>query len=242
MRSFGLVGKNIDYSFSRKYFSEKFSKENLDAKYQNFDIPSIENFPEIIKNNVLSGLNITIPFKEQIIPYLDYLEPNAQKIQAVNTIKFEKDGSISGHNTDYWGFSESLKPFLSSQHTHALILGTGGASKAIAYALGMLNIEYHFVSRKPEKNQFSYDKLDKQIIEEHKLIINCTPLGTTPNIELYPEIPFGSISEKHLIYDLIYNPSETTLMRLAAEQGAITINGLKMLELQAEKSWDIWNS
>jgi len=181
MRSFGLVGKDIDYSFSRKYFSEKFSNEKIDAEYRNFDISSIEKFPEIIREKVISGLNVTIPYKEQIIPYLDYLEPHAEQIKAVNTIKFERDGSICGYNTDYWGFLEAVKPHLKPSHNRALILGTGGASKAIAYALKLLNIDFESVSRKPEENQVSYNQLDKQIIEDHKLIINCTPLGTTPD-------------------------------------------------------------
>lgn len=242
MRSFGLIGKNIDYSFSRKYFSEKFSNENIDAEYKNFDIPHIENFSEVIRNSVISGLNVTIPYKEEIIPYLDYLDPHAEKIKAVNTIKFEKDGSMCGYNTDYWGFLESIKPHLEPQHSTALILGTGGASKAIAYALRLLGIDFKFVSRKPEQDQFFYAELDRNIINSHKLIINCTPLGTSPNIEKYPDIPFDFISEKHLIYDLIYNPSETKLMQLASEKGAKSINGLQMLKLQAEKAWNIWNS
>ncbi|MCB7479742.1 shikimate dehydrogenase family protein [Christiangramia sediminis] len=242
MRSFGLIGKNIDYSFSRKFFSEKFSKENIDADYKNFDIPEIEKFPEVIQNTIISGLNVTIPYKEEIIPYLDYLDPHAEKIKAVNTIKFEKDGSLCGYNTDYWGFLESIKPHLEPQHSTALILGTGGASKAIAYALKLLEIDFKFVSRKREKDQLSYTELDQEIIASHTLIINCTPLGTSPNIEKYPQIPFEFISEKHLIYDLIYNPSETKFMQLASEKGAKSINGLQMLKLQAEKAWNIWNS
>jgi len=242
MRSFGLIGKNIDYSFSRKYFSEKFSNENIDAEYKNFDISKIEKFPEVIQDTIISGLNVTIPYKEEIIPYLDYLDPHAEKIKAVNTIKFEKDGSLCGYNTDYWGFLESIKPHLEPQHSTALILGTGGASKAIAYALKLLEIDFKFVSRKPEKDQLSYTELDQKIIASHTLIINCTPLGTSPNIEKYPQIPFEFISEKHLIYDLIYNPSETKLMQLASEKGAKSINGLQMLKLQAEKAWNIWNS
>ena len=242
MKTFGLIGKNIDYSFSRKHFSEKFSNENIDAEYVNFDIPSIEKFPEIIKNNSISGLNVTIPYKEEIIPFLNQLDLHSREIKAVNTIKFEKDGSLTGYNTDYWGFMESLKPHLLSHHTKALILGTGGASKAIAYALQLLGIQFKFVSRKAGKDQFSYNELEKYILNDYSLIINCTPLGTFPNTELCPEIPFQHISGKHLVYDLIYNPSETKLMRLAAEQGASTFNGLEMLKLQAQKAWSIWNT
>lgn len=242
MRTFGLVGRDIDYSFSRKYFSEKFSNSNIAAQYLNFDISEITKFPNLVNENELSGLNVTIPYKEQVIPYLDRLDEHAGKIKAVNTIKFEKDGSITGYNTDYWGFLEALKPHLSAHQQKALILGTGGASKAIAYALNRLNIEFSFVSRKRITDGFTYQDLDEKILETYTVIINCTPLGTFPNVEACPEIPFGYISEKHLVFDLIYNPSETKLMSLAANQGATCLNGLRMLELQAEKAWTIWNS
>ncbi|MDR5589837.1 shikimate dehydrogenase [Christiangramia sp. SM2212] len=242
MRKFGLIGRNIDYSFSRKHFSDKFNEENIDAEYLNFDIQSIDEFPKVIKNNIISGLNVTIPYKEEIMQYLDHLDAHAQSIKAVNTIKFEKDGSICGYNTDYWGFLESIKPHLENHHQKALILGTGGASKAIAYALELLEIDYRFVSRKPAKDELSYSELDENILKKYTLIINCTPLGTSPNIEKCPDIPFDHISDKHLVYDLIYNPAETKLMKLASEKGAKTINGLEMLKLQAEKAWSIWNS
>lgn len=242
MRTFGLLGRNIDYSFSRKYFSEKFEKENIDAEYRNFDMASIEELPEVLKNNIISGLNVTIPYKQEILQFLDHLDPHSKEIQAVNTVKFEKDGSLCGYNTDYWGFLESLKPFLKPHHKKALILGTGGASKAIAYALKLLEIDYKFVSRKKATDIFSYDELTQEIMESHTLVINCTPLGTFPNIDQYPNIPADHFFEKHLVFDLVYNPSETKLMRLAAQKGATTLNGLRMLELQAEKAWEIWNS
>ena len=242
MRTFGLIGKNIDYSFSRKYFSEKFESENLQAEYLNFDISTIDNFPEVIRNNKIAGLNVTIPYKEAVIPFLNNLDPHSNQIKAVNTIKFEKDGTLTGYNTDYWGFLNALKPSLQAHHNKALILGTGGASKAIAYALDLLNIEYKFVSRDPAVDQFSYAVLDKNILDSYSLIINCTPLGTHPNVEACPDLPFQYISKKHLVFDLIYNPSETSLMKLSAEKGAQTLNGLQMLKLQAEKAWSIWNS
>ncbi len=242
MRTFGLLGRNIDYSFSRKYFTGKFQKEHIDAQYLNFDISSIDEFSNVIKNNVISGLNVTIPYKQQVIPFLDHLDAHSTEIGAVNTIKFEKDGSLCGYNTDYWGFLESLKPHLKPQHNNALILGTGGASKAIAYALNILNIDFKFVSRSPQENQFSYEMLDEQIMGTYTLIINCTPLGTFPNTEESPTIPIEYIRESHLIFDLIYNPSETQLMKKASEKGATCVNGLRMLELQAEKAWEIWNS
>lgn len=242
MRIYGLIGKNIDYSFSRKYFTEKFSIENLKCEYRNFDIPDIEKFPSIIRENGVAGFNVTIPYKEAIIPYLDQLDTHSEKIKAVNTIKLEKNGSLTGYNTDYWGFLEALKPHLKPHHKKALILGTGGASKAIAYALELLRIDYKFVSRKPEENQIAYSDIDGEILGNYHLIINCTPLGTFPDIDISPNVPFQFISEKHLVFDLIYNPSETKLMRLAAENGAKTLNGLQMLIFQAEKAWKIWNS
>ncbi|TRO66904.1 shikimate dehydrogenase family protein [Christiangramia sabulilitoris] len=242
MRTFGLIGKNIDYSFSRKYFSDKFRKEYLEDKYRNFDIPEIEQFQQVIQNNVIAGLNVTIPYKEAIIPYLDHLDPHAKKIQAVNTIKFERDGSLTGHNTDYWGFLEALKPGLKPQHKSALILGTGGASKAVAYALDILDINYKFVSRKPGNARLSYDELDKDILNKYLLIVNTTPLGTFPEVNASPEIPYQHITSEHLVFDLIYNPAVTQFMKLAADNGAETLNGLEMLKFQAERAWDIWNS
>lgn len=242
MKIYGLLGKNIDYSFSRKYFSEKFRSEKIDAEYHNFDLPEISEFPSVLKQQYLHGLNVTIPYKQSIIPYLDHLAEDAKKIGAVNTIKFEKDGKLCGYNTDFYGFTESLKPHLQNKHSKALILGTGGASKAIAYAFQKLGIAYKFVSRNPESDQYSYAQLDKKILEEFYLIVNCTPLGTFPKVEIFPEIPFQYFNPNHLIFDLIYNPAETQLMKLAAKNGAKTVNGLRMLELQAEKAWEIWNS
>ncbi|MUP46149.1 shikimate dehydrogenase [Gramella sp. BOM4] len=241
MRTFGLLGKNIDYSFSRKHFSEKFKNEHIDAQYLNFDLQSIEELPHLLSKNDLSGMNVTIPYKEQVIEYLDRLDSHASEIKAVNTIKFEEDGSLTGYNTDYWGFMESLKPHLKPHHQKALILGTGGASKAIAYALKLLNIEYRFVSRKPEFG-LTYEQLTEAVMNDYSLLINCTPLGTFPDVEKYPSIPVENLSEKHLVFDLVYNPSETRLMKLAREKDASVLNGLRMLELQAEKAWEIWNS
>ena len=243
MKTFGLIGKNIDYSFSRTYFAEKFKKEGIDAQYLNFDLSNISEFKTIFsKNEDLRGLNVTIPYKLEVIQFLDRLDENAENIGAVNTIKIEKDDSLTGYNTDFHGFSESLKDHLKPWHTHALILGTGGASLAVAYALEQLGISYNFVSRNPSEDQFNYSDLGAEKLEKHKLIINCTPLGTYPNIENHPELPFQFITKEHLVYDLIYNPEETKLLQLAAARGAKTINGLRMLQLQAEKAWEIWNS
>ena len=229
---FGLIGKNIDYSFSQKYFSEKFSNEPfLDCEYRNFDINEIDFFTEITKNNQnLKGLNVTIPYKKTVIPFLNKLSVKAAKIGAVNVIRFTKKGNLKGYNSDCYGFKKALKPLLESHHKKALILGTGGASKAVAYALDELDITYTFVSREPTNSSIDYD-----------IIINCTPLGTSPNIKEFPLIPYNFFSEKHIAFDLIYNPEETQFLKKAKKKGAICKNGLDMLVFQAEKSWEIWN-
>lgn len=243
MRKFGLVGKNISYSFSKTYFSKKFKDEDIkDATYQNFDLKTIKDFEAIFKQNSgIAGLNVTIPYKEQIIPYLDKLNKKAKEIGAINTIKITKGEKLKGYNTDYYGFKHSLKPFLKKHHKKALILGTGGASKAIAYALSELNIKYTYVSRTKTLENYTYDELDENIIKEYHIIINSSPVGTHPEINECPKIPYESISSQHLLFDLIYNPSETLFLKKGKLQGAKTCNGLKMLKLQAEKSWEIWN-
>ena len=242
MHKFGLVGRNISYSFSRKYFSEKFSREGIAATYENFDLQDIKDFPEVVATHPeLKGLNVTIPYKEAIFPFLDTLDPVAKEIGAVNTIKINKDGSLTGFNTDYFGFAEALKPLLQPHHKKALILGTGGASKAVNFALNSLRIETQFVSRSPFKNAISYEDLSEAILEKHTVIVNTTPLGTFPKTEEFPALPVEFLSSKHLLFDLIYNPSKTALMQLAENRGATTLNGQKMLELQAEKAWEIWN-
>ncbi len=239
---YGLLGKNIGYSFSRGFFSEKFEKENLECEYNNFDLKQIQDFKDIINNPNIKGLNVTIPYKEEVISYLDDLDPVAKEIGAVNVIKFNKDQKLTGFNSDYYGFTESLKPLLNKTIKKALILGTGGASKAISYALTQLGIKNVFVSRNPDFNELSYNDLDEDILREHKLIINCTPLGTHPDIENHPNLPYEYLTENHVLYDLIYNPSETTFMKKGLEKGAKVSNGLQMLILQAKKSWEIWNS
>ena len=242
MNIYGLLGRDIGYSFSRNFFSEFFKKENLHCVYQNFDLTTINELKPILQNSDIKGMNVTIPYKEDIISFLDTLDPIAKEIGAVNVVKFEKNGKITGYNSDYYGFTESLKPLLNNQVKKALILGTGGASKAIAYALGKLHITYTFVSRNPGLKEFSYQDLNQDIITDHKLIINCTPLGTHPDIKNHPDIPYQYLDKNHVLYDLIYNPEETTFMKRGKEKGATTSNGSKMLVLQAEKSWEIWNS
>ena len=244
MKKLGLLGKDISYSFSRSYFKNKFEKENInDISYENFDIENIDLFPSIIKNTEgIKGLNVTIPYKEQVIPYLDKINKKAKAIGAVNTIRITKKGKLVGYNTDCYGFKNTLKPFVKSHHKKALILGTGGASKAIAYTFKEMGIKYQYVSRTIKNGvSFSYDTLTEMEVKEHQIIINSTPLGTFPNIEDCPNIPYSAISDQHILFDLIYNPEETKFLRQGKENGATIINGLNMLRLQAEKSWSIWD-
>ncbi|NMH86237.1 shikimate dehydrogenase family protein [Flavivirga algicola] len=244
MNKLGLLGKNIAYSFSKTYFKKKFEDEKItDTTYENFDIEAIDLFPSIIKNTSnIKGLNVTIPYKEVVIPYLDKVSKKAKAIGAVNTIKVTKKGKLVGYNTDCYGFKKSIEPFLKPHHKSALILGTGGASKAIAYSLKKLGVVYQYVSRKQSEGiGFTYDSLTENAIKNHQLIINCTPLGTFPNIEDCPNIPYQAITDKHILFDLIYNPDETKFLKLGKQNNAVTINGLNMLKLQAEKAWSIWN-
>ncbi len=242
---FGLVGKNIEYSFSRGYFSEKFNKMNLqNASYVNFDLQSIEEFPAILETykDTLLGMNVTIPYKEDVGAFLDEIDAEAKEIGAINTIKIYPNGKRKGFNTDVYGFDQSIAPFLNETHTTALILGTGGASKAVAYAFKKRGILYKFVSRVPqEESHMSYDSLDEKSISNTGIIVNCSPLGTHPNIDVHPNIPFQFLNKSHLLFDLIYNPTETAFLKKGKAQGATVANGMKMLELQAEKAWEIWN-
>lgn len=240
MNKFGLIGKNISYSFSKNYFEKKFETQNIDAEYKNFDINAINELKNIIQKEQLKGLNITIPYKEAVLPYLDSIDQEAYKIGAVNTVKIVGQKLI-GYNTDCLGFMKSLFPLLEKQHTQALVLGTGGASKAITHALNSLGIEFQQVSRSPRKNQFSYKNLTEEIIQNHPLIINCTPLGTSPNINDAPAIPYKYLNNRHLLYDLVYNPPLTTFLANGKKQGSKISNGQKMLEYQAEQAWNIWN-
>lgn len=239
---FGLLGKNISYSFSKGYFSIKFSELKLpNYSYENFDLQNISEITNVLKNTEnLSGLNVTIPYKESIIPYLNELEPSAEEIGAVNTIKISPTG-LKGYNTDAYGFKTAIEPYLNKQHTKALILGTGGASKAIAYVLKQLNIHFTFVSRTGKNNGYMYNELNKNIIQDYTIIINCTPIGTFPNITEKPKIPYQYINQEHILFDLIYNPEKTAFLSYGETQGATILNGLQMLELQAEKAWEIWN-
>lgn len=243
MAKYGLVGKNIDYSFSKAFFTKKFEKEKSSDSYSNFDIDSIEKLAEVLAQNPdLKGLNVTIPYKETVIPYLDKIDREAKKIGAVNTIKIEKNGTLIGYNTDHYGFAKALANFFPMADKTALILGTGGASKAIAYVLEAMCFDFAFVSRDKSDTAITYSQLNQEIIAKHCLIVNCTPLGTFPNIQLYPAIPYEFLSDKHILFDLIYNPRETEFLKRGFAKGARVINGQKMLEYQAKKSWKIWKS
>lgn len=241
---YGLIGRNISYSFSPNHFKNKFQNLHLkNHKYKIFDLQTIEELPQLFqtKKENLKGLNVTIPYKEEVLPFLDKINKNAALIGAVNTIKISKTGKTKGFNTDYYGFKKSIEPLLKKSHKKALILGTGGASKAVAFALKKLKIEYDFVSRNPTEYEFNYSELTKEIFDEYQIIINTTPTGTYPDIENAPNLDYTLFTEKHIAYDLIYNPEKTKFLKLAQIQGATIKNGLEMLELQAEKAWKIWN-
>ena len=240
---YGLIGRNISYSFSRSYFSKKFRELGLNEHYyENFDLASLDEFPAVIRENPsLKGLNVTIPYKEEIIGFLDELDVKAAEIGAVNTIQF-KEGGLVGHNTDIYGFEMAIEPMLTKEDKNALILGTGGASKAVAYVLNKLSINCKFVSRNPVEGQWLYDDLNQEVMEQYRVIVNTTPLGTYPDIDKKPDIPYEFITAEHLLFDLIYNPERTAFLSEGLNKQARILNGLKMLELQAEKAWEIWNS
>lgn len=239
---YGLVGRNISHSFSQGYFQKKFSDKGLVYhRYLNFDIPDIRELSEIVANTPgLKGLNVTIPYKEEVIPLLDSLSKTAAVIGAVNTITIGKKG-LKGYNTDHYGFRKAIKPLLQPHHNKALILGTGGASKAVAFALRRMKIEYDFVSRNATDVIYSYDCLNEEVFAEYQIIINTTPLGTFPNVDEAPPINYRLFTEGHIAFDLVYNPEETAFLRQAKLYGAVTENGYKMLVHQAEKAWKIWN-
>jgi shikimate dehydrogenase len=242
-RKFGLIGKNISYSFSKKHFTEKFLHNHFDnCEYGNYDIQNVNEVSQIIQNTKgLVGLNVTIPYKESIIPLLDKISKNAKKIGAVNCISISKNKKLKGYNTDFYGFKKALKPLLKSHHKKALILGTGGASKAIAYALKKLKIEFDFVSRNPSEYEIGYNEINADIFNEYQIIINTTPLGTFPNISDLPKLDYSLFTPKHIAFDLVYNPEETAFLKKARKAGAVTKNGHEMLIFQAEKAWLIWN-
>lgn len=246
MDIYGIVGFPLVQSFSPRFFTEKFQKEGINAQYLKFEIPEISLFPEIINSNPnLKGLNVTIPYKEKVIPFLDELDIQAKEIGAINVIKVSRENNkvkLTGYNSDLIGFQNSISPLLNKDiHQKALILGTGGASKAVAKGLENLGLEYTFVSRTPLGGQLSYSSLSKSVMDEYTVIINASPLGTFPNVDEAPDIPYTLLSKNHLLYDLVYNPAETKFLKLGKEQGASIKNGAEMLELQALAAWNIWN-
>lgn len=241
LRLFGLIGSSLSHSYSERYFNEKC------CSYRNFELSSIDEFPELL--NVfpeLVGLNVTIPYKEQILKYIDILDEQAEKIGAVNTIvikRYDKKNIVKGYNTDIHGFEVSLLHTVSDFSQKALVLGTGGAAKSVKFVLDKLNIENDFVSRRQQKNvKYLYQDISKKVIESHKIIINCTPLGMEPKTDYAPDIDYSSLSENHTLIDLIYNPSMTKFMKYGKDAGATIVNGLEMLHSQAEKSWELFLS
>ena len=247
MNTYGLIGYPLGHSFSRKFFTEKFAKEGIDAQYLNFEIPSIEEFPEIIKNNpTLRGLNVTIPYKQQVMQYLDDISEEAKAIGAVNVVKCQLSTvncqlHLTGYNSDVIGFVNSIKPLLKPHHKKALILGTGGASKAIRYGLEKkLGMKTLFVSRSAREGMITYEEVTAEVLKEYEVIVNCSPVGMYPHVDECPALPYEAMNENNLLYDLVYNPLETLFMKKGAAQGATVKNGLEMLHLQAIASWEFW--
>ncbi len=245
MRIFGLIGKSLSHSFSPTYFKNKFDREQIiDAQYELYPLENIEEISALKNTQAnLCGLNVTIPYKESIIPFLDEISEQAKAIGAVNTIACLADGRWKGYNTDAFGFEKAIQTFVDLKTRKALVLGTGGASKAVQYILQKNAVPFYLLSRTPKKDskEIAYEELNQAILEDHTLIINCTPLGTFPNVNDCPNIPFEFIGAKHFVFDLVYNPEETLLMKKAKAAGAASANGSSMLENQAEGSWEIWN-
>lgn len=244
---YGLIGKPLGHSFSRQNFKKKFREEHIDADYRNYELDSAAQIVDMVKNNPsIRGLNVTIPYKQDVMQYLDYVDPTAQAIGAVNVVKVIRDDQgnvrLEGYNSDIIGFRDSLVPMLPEEPVKALILGTGGASKAIKHALESLGIEYRFVSRNPGFDNLGYYELSPSIMETHRLIINCTPVGMHPKVDECPEIPYSYLDSSHILFDVVYNPLETLFMKKGKDAGAATKNGLEMLKIQAEEAWKIWNS
>lgn len=245
MQKYGLIGYPLKHSFSISYFNEKFQSEGIDAEYVNFEIPSINDLPGIIKGNPnLQGFNVTIPYKEKVISYLDEIDKTAIPIGAINVVKvIRQKGKVKliGYNSDIIGFTRSIEPLLESHHKKALILGTGGAAKAVYHGLKSLGVDSVYVTRQPRPDMLTYEELTPEIIAEHTIIVNCTPVGMYPQVDFCPNIPYEYLTPNHLLYDLLYNPDTTLFMKKGAEKGAVVKNGLEMLLLQAFAAWEIWN-
>ena len=246
MKKYGLIGYPLGHSFSMGYFNEKFKNEAINAVYENFEIPDIQDITTVIGSNPdLAGFNVTIPYKEKVMDYLDYIAPEAAAIGAVNVVKVTHNGEravLKGFNSDVVGFVNSIKPLLRPLHKKALVLGTGGASKAVEYGLRKLGLETIKVSRTEKDNTITYGQVTPELLSEYKVIVNCTPCGMAPHFDECPNLPYDSIDDSFLLYDLIYNPEETLFLRKGKEKDATVKNGLEMLLLQAEEGWNIWNS
>lgn len=245
-KQYGLIGYPLGHSFSRGFFTEKFLREGIDAMYSNYEIPSVDQLETILEANAhLVGFNVTIPHKENIIPLLSAMSDEAKAIGAVNVVKVTRDGnsvSLKGYNSDVVGFVNSIKPLLNTEiHRKALVLGTGGASKAVVYGLNGLGIEAQLVSRSKLVNTITYEELNTQVLKEYKVIVNCSPLGTFPKVDEAPAIPYDLLNVDHLLYDLVYNPAETEFLKRGKAKGTTIKNGAEMLELQAIEAWRIWN-
>lgn len=246
MDKYGLIGYPLGHSFSKSYFNEKFENEGINAEYINFEIPTLDSLPEILASNPeLKGLNVTIPYKEKVISYLDSISPEARAIGAVNVIRVDHKGNdtyLKGFNSDVIGFTKSIEPLLERFHKKALILGTGGASKAVNFGLKSLGLETVFVSRFERPGTIQYSQITPDIIQEYNVIVNCTPCGMYPHIDECPQLPYEAMTSKNILYDLLYNPDETLFMKKGAQHGATVKNGLEMLLLQAFASWEFWNN
>ena len=245
-RRFGLIGFPLGHSFSQKYFTEKFAKEGIDARYDLFPIENVSMLDSLMDSMPeLCGLNVTIPYKEQVLPFIDEMTDEAESVGAVNVIKIIRgsDGRrhLVGFNSDTYGFTESIRPLIRPQHKKALVLGTGGASKAVVASLKRLGLGYKLVSRHPEQDQISYSDINKELLDEYKVIVNASPVGMAPNVVNCPVIPYEALNSTHLCFDLVYNPLETMFLRKASQNGAVVKNGLEMMHLQAERAWAFWN-
>lgn len=241
MTKYGIIGYPLGHSFSKGFFTEKFARESINAQYLNFEIPDVAMLPDVLRNNPeLRGLNVTLPHKQAVIPLLDEMSEEAKEIGAVNVIRI-RDGRLKGFNSDIIGFTNSIKPLLMPHHKKALILGTGGASKAIRVGLNRLGIEWTYVSRSPREGMVTYEDITAETLQAYTVIVNCSPVGMFPKVDAAPAIPYELLSPQHLLFDCVYNPEETLFMKKGREQGATVKNGLEMLHLQAVASWDFWN-
>lgn len=241
MDKYGLIGFPLGHSFSRGFFTEKFAREGIDAEYVNFEIPDASMLLDVIRDNPeLRGLNVTLPHKQAVIPLLDELSDEAREIGAVNVIRI-RDGKLKGFNSDIIGFTDSIRPLLQPHHKKALVLGTGGASKAICVGLNRLGIEWTYVSRSPREGMLTYEDITAETLQQYTVIVNCTPVGMFPKVDHAPAIPYELLTPQHLLFDCVYNPEDTLFMQKGRAQGATVKNGLEMLHLQAEASWKFWN-